>query len=78
MQADSGRDMHLYRQLRQAPVVIADARAKSSSEHASFEELTESREFCTGLCHALMSCAFKRAYTPPYMRVGAAQCAHYW
>ena len=29
----------MYRQLAEAPVLLLDARAKASAEHASFEEL---------------------------------------
>jgi hypothetical protein len=39
LQADSGADPQLYHQLAQAPVVLVDARAKSSTEHASFDEV---------------------------------------
>ena len=38
-QADSGFNLGLYRQLAEAPVLLLDARAKASAEHASFEEL---------------------------------------
>ena len=38
-QADSGFNLDLYRQLAEAPVLLLDARAKASAEHASFEEL---------------------------------------
>ena len=38
-QADSGYDLELYRRLAEAPVLLLDARAKASSEHAGFEEI---------------------------------------
>ncbi len=38
-QADSGYDEELYVALAEAPLVLVDARAKGSAEHAGFGEL---------------------------------------
>ena len=46
--ADSGYDAELYEQLDLAPMLVVDARAKGSPEHAGFSEL----EALSGL-HAL-------------------------
>jgi len=39
--ADSGYDEDFYKKLCQAPVVVLDARSKSSKEHASFDEVLD-------------------------------------
>lgn len=41
--ADSGLDVELLRQLAVAPIILADARAVGTSEHASFDDLREWR-----------------------------------
>ena len=44
VQADSGYDELLYKQLGVCPLVLVDARAKGTPEHAGWEEVTGAGE----------------------------------
>jgi hypothetical protein len=58
LQADSGYDEGLYRQLSVAPVVLLDGRSGGSSEHAGFDQLQgagETQATCRACWQATLS-----------------------